>query len=74
MEPNATAELLTGLLVSQLVLARELERKGLLSQKEYADALQHWIDSQPQETRSSERYVPLHHLIRRLQSEGSRIQ
>lgn len=66
-------ELITGLVIAQIVLARELERKGILTQKEYGDALQKWISNQPLEKQGAHRYYPLHILIRRLRSEGSAV-
>jgi hypothetical protein len=63
---SATSELITGLIISQIALVRVLERECGLRKQDYIDELQRWIDEQPSEQQSADRYLPLRMLIEKL--------
>ena len=65
-------ELLTGTLISQVILVRALDRAGVLRKEDYIADLEHWIESQPQEKQGSDRYQPLRLLIDKLSGSSFR--
>jgi hypothetical protein len=64
-------ELLTGLIISQIGLVRVLEKHHGLRTQDYVDELQHWIDRQPAEQHTADRYVPLRMLIEKLSAKSA---
>ena len=63
---NAEGELITGIIISQVILVRALDRAGVLRKEDYIANLEHWIENQPEENQSLDRYVPLRLLIEKL--------
>lgn len=71
---SAQGELITGLIISQIALVRVLERECGLRKQDYIDELTNWIESQPVEEQSADRYLPLRMLIDKLSAKKRKRQ
>ena len=66
---DPTADLISGMLISQVILVRLLEERGVLSPGQYREALGDWLEKIPSERRGQTMYDPLRQLMKSFEAK-----
>ena len=69
---NKEGDLIAGVIMTQMILIRLLDAKGLVSKQEFIGACQQWMHGTPPEKQSSMLYFPLQLLVQRLVEDSAR--
>ena len=64
-------DLIAGVIMTQMILIRLLDAKGVLSKQDFINACQQWMHGTPPEKQTSMLYFPLQLLVQRLVEDSA---